>query len=65
MTPKEKAKELIDRFVIYADFEPAKEIALIAVNLVISSNPHSNPFNTAIHSTMKYWGEVKKEIEQL
>lgn len=72
MTPKEKAKELFEKMYykiqpdeLGKDQESAKQCALIAVNLVISSNPHSNPFNTAIHSTIKYWGEVKQEIEKL
>ncbi|CAB4152493.1 hypothetical protein UFOVP615_15 [uncultured Caudovirales phage] len=43
----------------------AKKCALIAVDEIIFSNPHSNPFNTDVFSTMDYWQEVKKEIEKL
>ncbi len=49
----------------YKAWEQAKQCALIAVNMIISSNPHSNPFNTEVHSTMQYWGQVKTEIEKL
>jgi hypothetical protein len=43
----------------------AKECALIAVDNIISANPHSNPLNSDVHSTMNYWFEVKQEIENL
>ena len=77
MTPKQKAEELITHFKIILMNEDtdcgceilctsiAKKCALVTVNNVISSNPHSNPFNTDIYSTMKYWINVKKEIEKL
>ena len=75
MTPKEKAEQLVDKFMaiksmklsdyslIYYPF--AKLCALIAVDEIILSNPHSNPFNTDVYSTMGYWQEVKQEIEKL
>ncbi len=67
MTPKEKAKELVDKMdmVVGGGNYDAKEYALIAVNYIITSNPHSNPFNTDVYSTMAYWQEVKQEIEKL
>ena len=43
----------------------AKHCALIAVNEIINANPHSNPFNTDLQSTMEYWQQVKTEIEKL
>ncbi len=43
----------------------AKQCALIAVNYIIAANPHSNPFNTEVYSTMGYWLKVKGEIELL
>jgi hypothetical protein len=43
----------------------AKECALIAVNNIIAANPHSNPFNSVLESTMNYWLEVKQEIKKL
>jgi len=69
MTPQEKAKELIYKFDDTMEFSTpqrfAKQCALIAVNNIIAANPHSNPLNTEVHSTMQYWNEVKKEIENL
>jgi hypothetical protein len=64
MTPKEKAEELFYKFYeTVTFFDETKKCALIAVDEVISANPHSNPFNTDVYSTMDYWQEVKKEIE--
>jgi predicted proteasome-type protease len=67
MTPKEKAKELIDKFwySLSITLEQAKQCALIAVDEIISSNPHSNPLNTNVESTMNYWQQVKQEIQAL
>ena len=78
MTAKEKAQELVNEFRKYASgddddyrFSPAIEkenaklCALIAVQYIITSNPHSNPLNTDVYSTMKYWQEVKQEIHKL
>lgn len=71
-SPKEKANRLVADFIKHSraekDIKPiqsAKQCALIAVNYIITSNPHSNPFNTEVYSTMGYWKEVKQEIEQL
>lgn len=68
MTPKEKANDLFNK--IYkldhrAWYNIAKQCALIAVDEIISANPHSNPLNTDVYSTMNYWQEVKQEIEKL
>ena len=79
IAPKEKAEELVDNYngLAHSDFhmqtgydesqrfENAKQCALIAVNYIIASNPHSNPFNTEVYSTMGYWLKVKGEIELL
>lgn len=75
MTPKEKARELRDKMYlkIPAVYDPtnlphypiAKEMSLIAVDEIINSNPHSNPLNTQVFSTMGYWMQVKHEIELL
>ena len=46
-------------------YNSAKQCALIALDEIIMSNPHSNPFNTNVYSTMGYWQEVKQEIEKL
>jgi hypothetical protein len=69
MTPNEKAEELVLKFEAYTDSADergfAKECALIAVTYIINANPHSNPLNTEVYSTMDYWLEVKKEIKKL
>jgi hypothetical protein len=76
MTPKEKAKKLTLNFMkIDSDSEKfdefemklfyAQRCALIAVDEIIGSNPHSNPLNTDVYSTMDYWQEVKQEIQAL
>ena len=71
---KQNAEELVDKYRILlqkTDTEVGEEIlctlvakscALIAVNNIIASNPHSNPLNTEVYSTMSYWLEVKQEI---
>jgi len=68
MTPKEKAVEIFNKMCNEVDeLLPLdiKECALIAINEVILANPHSNPLNTDVYSTMDYWQEVKREIEKL
>jgi hypothetical protein len=72
MTPKEKANELFDKYnellsfhILNGNFDVSQQCALIAVDEIINSNPHSNPFNTTIYSTMDYWQEVKTEILKL
>jgi len=71
MTPKEKAEELVDKFVQYTpadselEYPYAKKCALIAVNQVVdeiitfdSKMSESNLFD----KDLKYWYEVLKEI---
>ena len=69
VTPKEKAKELILKFAFKgAQHEgEAKRFALISVDEILKNNPHSTPtiYGVPPHSTMKYWQEVKHEIEKL
>jgi len=76
MTPKEQAQEIIDKFTVatwikfdeidkLTSIPDAKECALIAVQYIINSNPHSNPLNTNIHSTMEYWQEVKQAMKDM
>ena len=73
MTPKEKADKIFSEMYKAKDplnsypmcFDTAKQCALIAVDEIINSNPHSNPLNTDIYSTMGYWQQVKQEIEKL
>jgi len=68
MTPKEKAKELVDKFRQQTDGIAAynydnvnKQCALIAVYEIIDSidNEHVSDIFT------EYWQEVKQEIEKL
>ena len=70
MTPKEKAKELVDKFYKYVaekDFfgdnvenKFSKQCALIAVHEIIDHCSQVEPFLGT-----DYWLDVKKEIEQL
>jgi len=77
MTPKEKAKELVDNFMHYVEMkdffgddkelENAKKCTLICVDEIIKS--------ISIYDTLKqmsnwksiigYWNEVKQKIEKL
>jgi hypothetical protein len=76
MNAKLKAKELVDKFqneyMVVAGMterkmynHEAKQCAIIAVENIINANPHSNPLNTIVHSTMQYWVDVKQEIQNL
>jgi hypothetical protein len=69
MTPQEKSEQLVSSYLfatpIGFHIEDAKKCAIIAVQEIILSNPHSNPFNTDVYSTMSYWEEVKTEIEKI
>jgi hypothetical protein len=61
MTPKEKAKQLVEKMIIYhspddKDYEAAKDCALIAVDEILKTNPYK---------ARNYWQEVKTEIEKL
>lgn len=77
MTPKEKAKELFDKYATYAvmwtggievEKQNCKQCALIAVDEIISNMPYG--FYSGIRPNYKgtdleYWQEVKQEIENL
>ena len=70
MSPKEKAKELFDKYATYVvmwtggievENQNCKQCALIAVDEIIKSLDdvlHPNPFG-------QYWNKVKQEIENL
>jgi hypothetical protein len=64
MTPKEKAKDLFDKFsnVPLLDSYEAKQCALIAVDEVIKSQKNIFGLN---NKATKFYLEVKQEIEQL
>ena len=67
MKAKQKAEYLYNQMYNQKQIGPeaAKQCALIAVDEIILANPHSNPFNTEIFSTIYYWLDVKKELEKL
>jgi len=76
MTPKEKAKELLERMTVHhwtdvCDSEGAKQCALIAVDEIINSSPSlpilgdSGSYVEDIELSKIYWEEVKQEIEKL
>ena len=72
MTPKEKAKELVDKMMYHLKYncQPtlsemvAKQCALIAVDNIILANPHSNPFNTDVYSISKSLGHSNLSITE-
>ena len=74
MTPKEKAEELCRKMLYEIEWNAqpstvkgvAKQCALIAVEEIIQELDHL-PFDDQDFGTfkMKYWQEVKKEIERL
>ena len=61
MTPKEKAKELVDKFMKSNNMifliKGAKECALIAVDEILSLDIYQ--------SEQWYWQEVKRRIESI
>jgi hypothetical protein len=67
MTPKEKAKDLIDKMLnqqsFTEDLYDAKQCALIAVDEMIKQQQIQ--FDEMVWSCVGYWQEVKHEIEQL
>jgi len=79
MTPKEKAKELVKKYIYYVEaitsngqIENAKKCALIAVDEILDLKllffqpqiDKSNKIKTN-NSQVEYWVQVKKEIEIL
>jgi hypothetical protein len=63
MTPKEKAKELVDKYMCYA--QNAKECALIAVDEIAKCTKYENQKFDNDRFSEDYWKEVKQEIEKL
>jgi hypothetical protein len=64
MTPKEKAKELVDKYEFvyiqnYTSMFEVKECALIAVDEIIDLVKHIDV------DSEDYWNEVKQEIKNL
>ena len=80
MTPKEKAKELVNQFKNlyghpteqYLDTDEAKQCVLIAVDEIIKANPtidtrivRNNCSWIESKTNIDYWFKVKQEIEKL
>jgi len=72
MTPKEKAKDLVDKFYIqeikyYENIVTAKQCALIAVDEISEelSEVLMVTASSYINKHIAYWQEVKQEIENL
>ena len=77
MTPKDKAEELVDKFmnirnIKLSDYSiiylpTAKQCALIVVDeidlLIQNSTPKDDPYGNLF--ALEYWQEVKQEIEKL
>jgi hypothetical protein len=71
LEPKEKAKELVDKYYhLFSvelentiDYREAKQCALIAVDEMIKQQQIQ--FDEMIWSCVGYWKEVKQEIEKL
>jgi len=71
MTPKEKAKEIYEKYCnMNSHCDNAKECALIAVDEIIKSRPSLPILGDGyilkdIERSAKYWQEVKQEINKL
>jgi hypothetical protein len=67
-TPKEKAKELFEKFLFYTlndfsdeNFEQTRQCALVAVNEVLNEENHF----IQTDAQLLYWEQVKQEIKNL
>lgn len=69
LTPKEKAKELVNKYLQIYDGRviQAKQCALIAVDEILKeiSPLDYHPLGSYINSKLEYYQEVKKEIKKL
>ena len=75
MTPKEKAKELVDKYYhLFSvelentiDYRESKQCALIAVDEILNLdfNIKCDATERCVNPVMNYWQEVKQEIEKL
>ncbi len=61
MTPKDKAKELVDKYLFVDDYHSfSKQCALISVDELIEEAY----FTDGYYDRQEYWEEVKQEIEK-
>lgn len=67
MTPKEQALRIWNNMYLMCNCNhiKAKTAVIYVVTMIINANPHSNPLNTDVHSTMQYWLDVKTELENI
>ena len=69
MEPREKARELVDKFLQFTpvefEYEYAKQCALIAVDEIILAIPDASDDDSPYNHELKYWQEVKEEIDKL
>ena len=69
MTPKEKAKQLYDRYCNMSSYcDDANECALITVNEIIHNNNEINGPGDGwiyVEENTDYWKQVKEEIQKL
>ena len=74
MTPKEKAKELIDKYkkqldtatpTLYRPIYQAKQCALIAVDEILNLMIKTFKWDINYNGNIDYWQEVKTEINKL
>jgi hypothetical protein len=79
MTPKEKAKQLVDKFISYSYFsngnnamnrqyqqeDNAKQCALIAVDEILNAISFNMYDEEEYNKVDEFWEEVKNEIEKL
>jgi hypothetical protein len=70
MTPKEEAKELVNKFVSLdndifcsVNYPYSKQCALIAVDEILNTIEYSSQADEL--SKVNYWQEIKQEIEKL
>ena len=63
MTPKEKAKELVEKYAnVNGVYGASKRCALIAVDEIIDTHQWDGGID---YDEMRYWEQVKHEIEKL
>ena len=74
MTPKEKARELLENYIIIYNqtdwfyIHLAKKAAILVVNEVLNESPSRKYWDTYYDETpsaITFWQEVKEEIEKL
>jgi len=75
MNTKEKAKELVEKFIriemdspsinLYIDFEAAKQCALIAVDEIITGLENQRTFTGHKFHQVRFYEQVKQELELL